>query len=110
MATAFEPWSGLALRLAAYTGFRKGEIGSLTLRSLNLEGNPPTATVLASFSNRRCQDTQVLHPDLAQQLKIWLATKNGLGPDDLLFPVSVRASGVERKTHKMMHEKTGVLS
>jgi hypothetical protein len=33
--------------LAAWTGFRKGEIGSLTLRSLNLDGNPPTATVLA---------------------------------------------------------------
>ena len=74
-------WAGPRFTLAAYTGFRKGEIGSLTLRSLHLEGNPPTATVLASFSKRRRQDTQVLHPDLAQQLKNWLATKRtGWGP------------------------------
>ena len=31
--------------LAAWTGFRKGEIGSLTLRSLQLDDDPPTATV-----------------------------------------------------------------
>jgi integrase/recombinase XerD len=96
------PDRAMMYALAAWTGFRKGEIGSLTLRSLNLEGNPPTATVLASFSKRRRQDTQVLHPDLAQQLQAWLATKTGLGPDDLLFPVSARAGGTERKTHKMM--------
>ncbi len=51
--------------LAAWTGFRKGEIGSLTLRSLQLDDDPPTATVDACFSKRRRQDTQILHPELA---------------------------------------------
>jgi site-specific recombinase XerD len=96
------PDRAMMYTLAAWTGFRKGEIGSLTLRALNLQGNPPTATVPAAFSKRRRQDTQVLHPELARQLQAWLATKPKLGPEDLLFPVSARAGGIERKTHKMM--------
>jgi len=58
--------------LAAWTGFRKGEIGSLTTRSLNLIGNPPTVTVAASFSKHRREDRQVLHPELALQFQVWL--------------------------------------
>ena len=48
------------------------------------------------------KDTQVLHPELARRLQAWLATKPKLGPEDLLFPVSARAGGIERTTHKMM--------
>jgi hypothetical protein len=39
------PDRAMRYALAAWTGVRKGEIGSLTRRSLNLDGNPPTATV-----------------------------------------------------------------
>ena len=102
--------------LAAWTGFRKGEIGSLTIRSLRLDDDPPTATVAACYSKRRRQDTQVLHPELVRQLREWLrgwsqerlrrqlrrrriARSN---PDALLFPVSGRAGGVERKTSRMI--------
>ena len=48
--------------LAAWTGFRKSELGSLTVRSLSLDTQPPTATVAAAFSKRRRDDKQVLHP------------------------------------------------
>ena len=34
--------------VAAWTGFRKGEVGGLTKRSLNLDADPPIATVEAS--------------------------------------------------------------
>lgn len=89
--------------VAAWTGFRKGEIGSLTQRSFDLDSDPPTATVAACYSKRRRQDTQVLHPDLVAQLKSWLATKKRLDPDRPLFPVSGRVTGgTDRKTHKMM--------
>jgi integrase len=89
--------------LAAWTGFRRGELGSLTPRSLDLDGTPPTATVAAGFSKRRRQDTQVLHPELVAQLRAWLATKRRLAPDDPLFPISGRVpGGTDRKTHKMM--------
>jgi integrase/recombinase XerD len=89
--------------LAAWTGFRKGELGSLTLRSFHLDDEPATATVAACYSKRRRQDSQVLHPAVAWQLKEWLATKPNLQPEDLLFPVSGRVpGGTERKTNKMM--------
>ncbi len=89
--------------LAAWTGFRKGELGSLTLRSLRLDDDPPTATVAACYSKRRREDTQVLHPEVVRQLKEWLGTGDRLGPDKPLFPVSGRVpGGVQRKTSKMI--------
>jgi integrase len=38
--------------LAAWTGYRKGEIASLTSSSFDLKGEPPTVTVEALYSNR----------------------------------------------------------
>ena len=49
--------------LAAWTGFRKGEIGSLTEESFCLDADPPTATVAAAYSERRREDTQVCIPN-----------------------------------------------
>jgi len=89
--------------LAAWTGFRKGEVVYLTPRSLRLSADPPTATVAASYSKRRREDTLILHPELAKQLKAWLNGKPNLKPSTLLFPVSGRVpGGIDRKTHKMM--------
>ncbi len=48
--------------LAAWTGYRKTEISSLTKRSIRLDADPPTVTVAAAYSKRKRQDTQVLHP------------------------------------------------
>ncbi len=88
--------------LAAWTGFRKGEIGSLTRCSFSLDADPPTATVEAAYSKRRREDSQILHPEVARLLKEWLEAK-GAGPAELLFPVSGKVpGGTERKTHKMM--------
>ena len=89
--------------LAAWTGFRKGEIGSLTRRSLQLDRDPPTATVDACYSKRRREDAQVLHPEVARQLKAWLSKQRHLRPDQPLFPISGRVpGGVQRKTNKMI--------
>ena len=48
--------------LAAWTGLRKGEIGSLTRTSLRLDDNPPTVTVEAAYSKHRREDVLALHP------------------------------------------------
>ncbi len=89
--------------LSAWTGYRKKGIGSLTKRSLRLDDDPPTATVAAAYSKRKRQDTQVLHPEAVNRLRVWLETKKDLGPDDLLFPVSGKVpGGTERRTSKMM--------
>ena len=89
--------------MSAWTGYRKGEIASLTKRSLRLDANPATATVEACYSKRKRQDVQILHPEVVRRLQQWLATKTGLKPGDILFPISGRVpGGTERKTHKMM--------
>lgn len=43
------------------TWTRKGEFGSLTLRSPEMDGKPLTARVAACYSKHRRQDTQVQH-------------------------------------------------
>lgn len=89
--------------LAAWTGYRKGEIGSLTKRSLRLEDDPPTVTVAAAYSKRKRADTQVLHPDVVARLRTWLATKTDVGPDEPLFPISAKVpGGIDRRGANMM--------
>jgi len=77
--------------IAAWTGFRKGEIGSLTIQSFDLESEVCTATVAAAFSKRRREDTQFLHPYVVGKLRVWLKTRGEVEPDELLFPISARA-------------------
>ena len=89
--------------LAGWTGFRKGELGSLTRTSFRLEGEPATVTVAAGYSKRRRTDTQILHPEVVEQLKAWLAGKK-LAPDQLLFVISERAGGLERDTSNMIRK------
>ena len=88
--------------LAGWTGFRKGELGSLTRSSFRLDDIPPTVTVAAGYSKRRREDTQILHPDVVRAIRQWLAGKAKLGPSDLLFPISGRAGGLERDTSTMI--------
>jgi site-specific recombinase XerD len=89
--------------LAAWTGFRKGELGSLTQQSLCLDQDTPTATVAACYSKRRRTDTQVLHADVVRLLHQWLQAKQQRRPSDLLFPISGRVpGGKDRKTFKMI--------
>ena len=78
-------------QIAAWTGFRKGETGSLTVRSFDLDSEVCTATVTAAFSKRRREDTQILHPYLVEKLRVWLQQRGELKPDELLFPISSRA-------------------
>ncbi len=87
--------------LAAWTGFRKGELGSLTLRNFKLDGEIKTVTIEASYSKRRREDTQILHPDLVEYLQDWLTQRNPK-PDEILFPISARTCKVERATSKMI--------
>ncbi len=73
--------------LSYLTGLRRGEIGSLTPRSFQLEGNPPTVTIEATISKHRRKDVLPLHPELIRLLRVWL---DGFGPDEQLFPKLAR--------------------
>ena len=80
--------------LAAWTGFRKGEIGSLTRKSFKLDGKVPTVTVQAGYSKHRRVDTQILHPTVVRVMRQWLDRLSDLQPNELLFPISSRIPAI----------------
>jgi integrase len=108
--------------LAAWTGFRKGELGSLTLRSFDLTSSTPTVKIQAAYSKRRRHDSQVLHPDLIDYFLNWVTKKrfHSISPDadamvaflkmqnmtsiasEILLPVSEKSGEVERDTAAMI--------
>jgi integrase len=57
------------------TGFRAGELASLEPGSFALDGEPPTATVKASYSKNRRTSCQPLPPDVALALRGYLDGK-----------------------------------
>ncbi len=65
------------------TGLRRKEIASLTPRSFNLDGTPPTLTVEAACSKHRRLDVLPLHPEFVTMVREWIAQK---APNELLFP------------------------
>ena len=60
--------------LAALTGYRAGELKSLTTACFDLEGDSPTVIVQAKNSKRRKAERQPIPPAMAAQLKTWLAS------------------------------------
>ncbi len=64
------------------TGLRRKEIASLTPRSFNLAGNPPTLTVEAACSKHRRKDILPLHKKFVPLLKEWMTDDL----DEPLFP------------------------
>jgi len=61
--------------LAVGTGFRAGELASLTPQSFALDSDPPTVTVEAGYSKHRRRDVQPLPRGLAEVLWPWLIGK-----------------------------------
>jgi len=62
-------------RLALSTGFRRGELASLTPESFDLSPESPTVSVTAAYSKRRRRDTLPLKRSLLPALRAWLADK-----------------------------------
>ena len=87
--------------LAAWTGYRRKELASLTLKSLDLQSNHPSIQVEAAYSKRRRLDPIPLHPVLVQRLSAWLAAKGEKSPDSPLFSLRT-TKGYLRDTAKMM--------
>ena len=87
--------------LAGWTGFRRRELSSLTLRSFDFQADPATVTVAAAYAKNRRADTQPLHTTVLERLRRWLERKGDLGPDAPLFALRTSGGGW-RKTAKMM--------
>ncbi len=70
----------MSYRVAFATGFRAGELRSLTPASFDLDADPPTVTVQAAYSKRRRTDVQPIPEALARILSPWLGSKAASRP------------------------------
>lgn len=70
------PQRALGYRVCLATGYRAGELRSLTRESFDLDG--AAVTVRASYSKRRRRDTQHLPAWLVDQLRAWFDAGGGL--------------------------------
>lgn len=69
------PDRAMLYRIALVTGLRAIELRSLFTNSFDLNSDPPTVTVEASFSKRRRRDVQPFPGTLLSELEPWLAKK-----------------------------------
>jgi integrase len=87
--------------LAAWTGYRRQELASLTRSSFKLNTTPAKVTVTAAYSKRRRQDVVPLHREVAARVKTWLATKKDLAANQPVFDLRASCGGL-RRTALMM--------
>ncbi|MBL8825955.1 MAG: site-specific integrase [Planctomycetaceae bacterium] len=92
--------------LAAFTGFRRNELGSITIDSFDFASVPATVTIEAAYAKNRRRDMIPLQTDAAERLQRWLASKGKLNHRRPLFNVTnahtatmlqadLRAAGIE---------------
>jgi len=65
----------LILKTLVTTGLRKGELASVCLRNLDLEGDRPSITLEAKNEKNRQGNTLPLRADLAAELRDWLSDR-----------------------------------
>ena len=94
------PERALLYVVAAWTGFRRGELASLTVSQLQLDGVDPTITVSAAYSKRRRRDVIPLHPSVVELIREWLVV-NPKKSSDKVFDLA-SSNGYIRSTSKMM--------
>lgn len=91
----------MAYLLAAWTGYRRAELASLTMRSFDLECVTPTVTVQARFTRNRQESTIPIHSGLVPEIECWLASKSSIPPDFPVLPLNT-PSGRPRRTSAMI--------
>ncbi len=87
--------------LAAWTGYRRAELASLTKRSFKLRSNPPSLAVPASHTNNRKAAEIPLHADVVERYLAWIDEKGEMEADSPVFQLKT-TGGHWRKTAKMM--------
>lgn len=87
--------------LAAWTGLRRRELSSLTLRSFTLDGAEPCLRLKANWSKRRREDVVPLHPAVAEAVKDWLQSRGVVAMHENVFPLTTAGGGL-RNTAEMM--------
>ena len=70
----FGPARAMLYRVALNTGYRVSELASLTPDSFDLEANTPAIVLAAEFTKNRSEAVQPISTELAESLRIFLAT------------------------------------
>ena len=78
--------------LALSTGYRAGELHSLTWRSLNLSESEPSVTVLAGYVKNGKEATLPLRKDVAELFRQWFEDSD-FSLDDKVFPKFNKSKG-----------------
>jgi integrase len=89
------PSRALLYELAFTTGFRRGELRSLTPLSFALDADPPTVTVTARHAKGRREAEQPLPSGIAGRLRSWLAAGKPLWPSLTRYTVRMFRADLE---------------
>ena len=105
IATMAGPDRAMLYVLAAWTGFRRKELASLTIGSFDLTSQTPSVRVEACYAKNRRQDEVPLHAAVVERLAVWLADHD-FDPDEPIFKLRM-PSGRLRCTADMMRRDCG---
>jgi integrase len=79
------PDRAILYAVAAGTGFRLGELQSLTPESFDLDSSPPTISCESAYTKNGKAAIQPIRPELAEMLRPWLAGRTPGEPVFVLY-------------------------
>ncbi len=80
------PERAVLYQLSAETGFRAGELRTLTWGRVHLDSEHPTITIKAAYSKRRRDDVQPLAASTVEMLKLWREAGGPCVAEDPVIP------------------------
>jgi len=90
--------------LAAWTGFRRGELASLTLGSFDFDSKPAVIRLKAGSSKRRKKDALPLHPLVVERFMAWLELRGSVTRSEPLFRLKMPSGTLRRTADMMRHD------
>lgn len=87
--------------VATWTGYRRKELASVTLRHFQLDEETPVLRVKAEDSKRRRGDRVPLHAQVVRAFRSWAGNRGILSLDEPVFALRTQGGNL-RKTSKMM--------
>lgn len=104
VATMSGPDRAMMYIVSSWTGYRRKELASLTLRHFQLDEAQPVLRVKAPDSKHRKLDKIPLHLKLVEALKAWVASKGLVSLDAPVFDLIAPGGGLRDTAQMMRHD------